>query len=227
MAHSFKSVEGIILRVIPFGDYDQIVSLFTEEVGVIKLFFKGCRSKRDGLPGVCMPLTYVQVVYRERQKSELVSCHEMTLVEPYRFLKQDLTHLETACELLKMVEATQLPGKPAPRLFALLLYFLARLPECVDPAVLVYSFRLKLLKHEGELAFPLSCSVCQVEITAPLYYVQEECFCSLHVQSGAFSLADDELRLIEHLATSQSFSSLATLMLSQELKGKISYFFAC
>src|SRR5437016_2934336 len=98
----FQCVEGIILKVIPFGDYDQILSLFTAEAGLIKLIFKGSRSRRRGLQGVCIPLTVVQVVYKEKN-SELFSCHEMTLVEPYRFLRTDLAQLQAACDMLNAI----------------------------------------------------------------------------------------------------------------------------
>jgi DNA repair protein RecO (recombination protein O) len=220
MSQPFHCVEGIILRVIPYGDYDQILTLFTAEIGLIKLFFKGSRSKRRGLQGICIPLTGVQVVYKEKN-SELFTCQEMALIEPYRFLRRELIHLEAACELLKIIDLTQLPCKPAPHLYALLLYFLARLPECSDPSVLTNSFRLKLLKYEGMLSFPLECATCQEEIACIAYQDRSDSYCEAHRMPGTQRLEMEDIKLLDHLTNCQSFSGLIDLSLSPEFKYKI------
>lgn len=217
----FQCIEGIILRVIPFGDYDQIFSLFTAESGLIKLFFKGSRSRRRGLQGICLPLTGVQVVYKEKN-SELFSCHEMTLIEPYRFLRTHLPHLEAACDMLKAVDASQLPGKPAPHLYALLMYFLARIPDCGDPSLLPISFRLKLLRHDGLLGFPLECSICQEQLLSKAFQNQHESFCEVHRASGALQFDEEEIRLLEHLAVCQNFQELISVTLPIDFKCKLS-----
>ncbi len=220
----FHCVEGIILKVIPFGDYDQILSLFTAETGLIKLFMKGSRSRKRGLQGICIPLTGVQVVYKEKN-SELFSGHEMTLIESYRFLRSDLNHLNAACTMLNALESTQLPCKPAPQLYALLLYFLARIPDCADLAALTSSFRLKLLRHEGLIAFPLECLFCQAILKEKAFHFQGESFCEPHRTAGTIEFDEEEIRLLEHLATCQSFQGIATIVLSDQFKGKFNFVF--
>lgn len=220
----FHRVEGIILKVIPFGDYDQILSLFTAEIGLVKLFIKGSRSRKRGLQGICIPLTGVEAIYKEKN-SELFGCQEMTLIESYRFLRNDLNYLKAACDMLNAVESTQLPCKPAPQLYALLLYFLARIPDCTDLAALTASFRLKLLRHEGLITFPLECLFCQATLKNAFHF-QGETFCEAHRTAGTVEFEEEEVRLLEHLATCQSFQGIAETVLTEQFKSKFAYVFA-
>ena len=107
MSQVFQCTEGVILRVIPFRDYDQILSLFTSDAGLIKVIYKGSRSKRRRGQGLYMPLTQVEVIYCEKQ-GEIFSCHEMVCIESFTFLRKELVFLEVACDLLQVILTSQL-----------------------------------------------------------------------------------------------------------------------
>jgi DNA repair protein RecO (recombination protein O) len=224
MPHPFQRTEGIVLRAIPFRDYDHILSLFTPEAGMMKLLVHASRSKRRGLQGLCIPLTKVEVVYREKE-GEIFSCQEMALIEPYAHVRTDLNRLEAACDLLHAVCCSQLVGKPAPLLYELLCFFLERIPQAASPAALALCFRLKLLKHEGLAAFPLMCSSCGQLLLAEAYICGLEGWCMSHRPVGSFAWSQKSIELINRLAACQSYREICAEEITPQLQKQVTHFF--
>lgn len=224
MSHSFQQTEGVILRVIPFRDYDQIITLFTQDIGILKVLFKGSRSKRRGVQGICLPLTRVEVVYREKN-SEIFACQEMALLESYTGLRKKLNFLNVACDLLQVVAGSQLVGKPAPLLYALLLFYLEKISTISDPWVLAMSFRLKLLKHEGLITYPFFCSICRHDLWSEGYQEEGEWWCKEHQQMGSVYWHPEELQLLYQLALCQHYQELSVCQMSTCVQDKMKDFF--
>lgn len=224
MPHHYLQTEGIILRAIPFRDYDHILTLFTPEAGVMKLLVHGSRSKRRGMQGVCIPLTKVQAVYRER-RGEIFNCQEISLIEPYSHLREDLIRLEASCDLVHAVDCSQLAGKPAPELYSLLCIFLEKLPQALFPASLAVCFRLKLLKYEGLAAFPLMCSACGQLLITEAFLSHAEGWCADHRQTGYSVWSQKSLELIYRFAGSLSYREICAEEVSPQLCVQVTRFF--
>ncbi len=197
MTIELKCTEGIILRTTRFRDHDQILTLFTLDQGILKLFYKGVKKKRQAR-GLYMPLTHVEIIYKEKT-SEIFACENILLLQSYLSLREQLCRLEASCDFLQALQLSQCIGKAAPQLYHLLIYYLGKLPSVLDPWVLATSFRLKILKHEGLLAFiPLS-------------------------KTGRFN--EEELKLVEHLALCRSYNQLAQQILPLGFKLKVKSLF--
>jgi len=216
----FQYTEGIILRVIPFRDYDQILTLFTPHAGIIKVLYKGSRSKRRGVQGLCIPLTKVEVVYREK-RGEIFSCHEITLVDSFSFLRKELLHLEVGCDLLQVILTSQLVGKASPRLYALLCFYLEKIPQTYNPWVLTVSFRLKLLRHDGLIALPFSCSECRQLLQGMAYICEAESWCEAHYPLESQRWEKKELEQLYRLAMCQNYRDIHTDDIPRELQNKV------
>jgi DNA repair protein RecO (recombination protein O) len=219
----FQSAEGIILKVIPFRDYDQILVIFTQEAGLIKVLTKKNRSKK-GAKDRYMPLTKVEVIYQEKQ-GEIFNCQEVAILDIYRNLRTELSHLQVACDLLQILYQTQLLGKPAPQLFALVEFFLKKIPQTKFPDILTLSFRLKLLKHEGILTSPLVCSVCVDALNTLAFFYKGEWFCPKHYPFNSSALDEKELKIFYHLLDSKHYQDLAEMSIFPQTKIKIEKYF--
>jgi len=227
MSHLFQQTEGIILRAVPFRDYDHILTLFTPEAGIMTLIVHGSRSKRRGVQGLCIPLTKVQAVYREKG-GEIFSCQEIALVESYSHLRTELSRLEAACDLLHAVRCSQLAGKPAPLLYALLCYFLERIPHAPYPAALAVCFRIKLLKHEGLAAFPFRCPACGQLLLNAAYTYHAEGWCLSHRPAGSAAWSQKSLEMLYRFADSLNFREICTEEVPSGLQVQAARFFdAC
>lgn len=224
MPHFIQSTEGIILRVIPFQDYHQIVSIFTLGAGLIKVLHKGSRSQRKNGKSPCMPLTKVEVSYYEK-KGEIFGCHELNCTDMFSNLRTDLCFLETGCDLLQVILDSQLMGKEAPLLYHLLYTYLKKIPQTANPWLLAASFRLKLLKHDGLIGFPFICNECGNVLYSEIYTRDSESWCAVHRPKQCIEWDATELRVIYRLAESQSFTEISLLDLSPILLAKITLFF--
>lgn len=223
-SHAIISTEGIVFRVIPFGDYDQIVSVFTPEAGVVKVMQKGQFVKGKKKKGGCMPLTKVELLYREKE-GEIFSCHEMHSIDTFPSLRKSFNVLEAGCDLLQVVQSSQFVGKSAPALYALLCYYLNKISAMTHPELLLASFRLKVLKHDGWIALPFSCSTCGRLLQQEVFMQECEGYCLLHKPSGVVKWSAEELYIVYRLTESQSFQEIASLEISSSLHSKIIRFF--
>lgn len=200
---SSDRTEGIILQATKFQDFDQIVTCFAPEEGIMRLMVKGALNPKLGKAALTAPLSRAEFIY-SRGRSELYSCREISMLNSHLNLRENVLTMEAAFDLLQAVRATQLPQKAAPELYKLLLIYLEKLPLIPDPKVLSTSFRLKTLRHEGLLNFDAS-----------------------HFSS----FSESERELLYLLATSRSFAELAELrvtpMLCQKVRSLFSEILAC
>lgn len=187
-------IEGVVIRAVPFKDYDCILSLFTREEGLIKFVVKGAYHAKNGKGSVVVPLSLIEAIY-SRGRSELYSCSELAMINPQHSLRQSLPFLEGACEMLKAIEATQLPGKVSSELYQLLLVYLKKLPESIDTKCVSASFYLKTLNYEGLLS------------------------------SALFPMNEEDRQMVEVLTLCRDFKSLAQLSISPFLANQIKEFF--
>ena len=224
MFDGLLSTQGIVLRSIPFREYDQILSVFTLEGGLIKIFYKGKRRCRKGGQNGVVPLTLVEVVYRER-RGEIFSCHELAVLETFSLLRKELLFLHVACDLLQVVLDSQWMGKSAPRLYALLCFYLKKIPFAPNPWVLSASFRLKLLVHDGILSLPFICSVCERHLKEVVFISGDERRCVEHRLPDAVRWSFEELSVVYRMTYAQSCREIFQNEISVELREKIFIFF--
>lgn len=182
-------IQGVVIHALAFQEYDRIITVFTPQEGLLKLFVKGAFSSKKSQGASSSPLTLVEAIC-SKGRSELFSCRELNALNLFLDLRKDIATLEAACDLLRVVQATQMSGKAAPELYQLLLAFLGKLPQAPNPLAISASFRLKTLFYEGLLELPLE---------------------------GNYRLTPEIAELIEALTLSRDFKELANLPVNAAL----------
>lgn len=223
MSQTIHLTEAIILRVIPFKENDQILFLFTPDAGLIKVFLKGYRMRKKG-QGVCMPLNLVEVSYKEK-KGEIFDCQEITTLESFPFLRKELLFLEVACDLSHAVLSSQCVGRSSPQLYSLFLFYLKKIPQTSFPWVLASSFRLKLLKHDGLVIYPMICQECQNILENEAFLQGGETWCEKHDPGNSQVLSSSELQKLYRLALCQNFQEIKAEEMTSSLQRKIEEYF--
>ena len=156
-----ERVEGIVLRSTLYKETHRIITLFTSEAGLISLMVKGVKTPER--MALLTPFSQIEVFFRKKL-SDLYLLKDGSLITDNLFLREKWDYLETAGKMGQMILHSQMPGKPAPLLYALFLACLKQLPKFEEPAPLLVLFYLKLLTHEGLLslddrsAFPIPLS---------------------------------------------------------------------
>lgn len=216
-------VKGIVLRVIPYGEEDLIITLFTPQ-GILKLFGQKwlASPSRGGRPAVT-PLMRAEWVLATG-KSDLHRCRDITPLPLYPRVREDFALLEAACGMLEGIHRSQSEHRPAPELYLLLDRYLEQLSVFRQPALALSSFRLKLLSHEGLLHLPEHCFHCRARLEA-LHLSQGVGYCLQHAPAEALRVTEEEWQQLLVLAYSRSLKLLQTLEITPEWVQRIEQLF--
>lgn len=139
-------IEGIVLRVTPFGEKGQIASLFTRQEGKLQTItdLHSAQKRQEWLT----PLLRIESeLFATR--TGLYRTHTYSLLESFAPLRTEYALLQRGCLLLQAIDLSQAGQKSAPKLYELLNFYLSKLHALKDSQVGVSSFYLKLLRHEG------------------------------------------------------------------------------
>jgi DNA repair protein RecO (recombination protein O) len=196
--------EGIVLRSIDYKERERIITVFTSNAGLISLIVKNISRRNSHFLALSTPFCHAEFLYR-KGRSELFRFQDGTVLDEMLSLRNHLGHLQAAGELVNAILYSQMPGKPASLLYALLSVYMKQIPHFENTDVLTASFYLKVLKHEGLLTLSEE-SLSHGEL-------------SIHLPGGAFS--PEESRRLEELLSVRHFERLKELKISPELCAKI------
>lgn len=136
------NTKAFILKSLPYGESDRIVTLFTPSLGKLSAYAKGCPFLQ--------PLSLLEVNLSPGKK-ELYRLKDPKLLDPYLSLRDQFGALKAALKLADSIDRFLPPEVPKPHLFDLLLAYLSKLPSAKNPESFYYSFMLKTLHVEGIL----------------------------------------------------------------------------
>ena len=145
-----EKTEGIVLKSVVYQEDARILSLFTKDLGMISLMVKVVSPRSLQKMAAASPFCQAEFVYLKGQ-SEMLHYRDSTLLEEHLFLRNSLSSLQTAGSLAVALLKSQMPGKSAPALYHLFNAYLKQIPAFTHPPVLISSFYLKVLSHEGVL----------------------------------------------------------------------------
>ena len=211
---------AFILSFLPFEERHAIVSLFSKDLGLIKLFVKNAIKQRE-----------LQQVFLEGEwllnkgKGDLFKLEDLTPLHYYYLhLRQSSLHLEIVHEIRSLLLKHLNTEYPCPQLYNLLKIYIEQLTTTSSPQHLLNSFYLKFLKHEGYLNFHPPCQQCG-NMCQPLFQMKSSFFCAKHAFQHCTQFNEDDLVKMNILAEARSFSTIETLSISLNLSKKIKQFF--
>lgn len=220
---SWETMEGIVVQVAPFQEVDALYTVYTPSLGLVKLVHNFALTSSGRKKGVLSPLNQAEFVYR-KTSSELLTCKEFTILEPHTKLRENLIWMEAGGHLLQVVRQTQPFGKSSPKLYQLLLAYLDNIPKVDDPKILIASFKLKVLRYEGLIAFDNRCCLCD-KLLDEMDYDLGQFYCAEHAPQEGLHFNVEESQIVFVLALTRSLSDLKLLLLDATLEAKIDILF--
>lgn len=148
---------GIVLRTYKLAEADRIVVLLTEQHGKVRAVAKGARKSGSRFSARLEPPSHAALQLYEGRELDTVT--QVETVDHFRAIKDDLDRLTKAASLLEAVDQVAQEREADPALYQLLLGGLRAL-AAADAALLVASFFLKLLAHDGVRPVVEVCAVC-------------------------------------------------------------------
>lgn len=151
-------VEGIVVSETNYSETSKVLNVMTKEYGLIGIMSKGCRNVKSPLRSVSTKLTYGKFIIYYK-KGKLSTLKEVTIINPFKNLKKDITKISYASYLLELSEQVQKQNNNE-GIFNLLIESLKKIDEGYDPLVILNIIELKYLDYLGIMPVIDSCAIC-------------------------------------------------------------------
>ena len=126
-----KAVDGLILRELPVGESDKLLTVLTAEEGRIPIMAKGARSMRSKVLSVCHLYNYVNLEYYEKNDRRWLSGGSVN--DSFFGLSSDLEGAALAAYLSEVAMEITGEGVPAPEILRMMLNCLYCIQENKKP----------------------------------------------------------------------------------------------
>jgi len=161
---------AIVLRSTPYGESDQIVTLYTLDFGKIKGIAKGAKRSRKRFANTLGICSYIQVTFFEKETRDLVRLDHSDLIRPFTSLREDITKLAWASYFIELVN--ELTGERIKNkaLFRLLVFFLNLIDRGMLGEEIQRIFEVRLLSHLGYQPHLDRCTRCQKRLSGEKFF---------------------------------------------------------
>src|SRR5512138_1358862 len=108
-------VEGIVLRVVDYGESDRIVTLLTRERGKVGAFARGARASKRRFSGLLEPFTLLSAELTDR-RGELLGLESASALRAHGGIRTELARIAVAgyaSELASELVRDAAPARPA------------------------------------------------------------------------------------------------------------------
>ena len=154
-----KAVDGLILRDMPVGESDKLLTVLTAEEGRIPIMAKGARSMRSKVLSVCHLYNYVNLEYYEKNERRWLSGGSIN--DSFFGLSSDLEGTALASYLCDVASEITDEGVAAPEILRMTLnslYCIQKKQKPNDQIKAVYElFAAAISGFEPDLS---ACAVC-------------------------------------------------------------------
>lgn len=137
---------AIVLNALTYGESDLIVTLLSEDEGVIKIFAKGAARSRKRFAGCFEPFTLISAGLRIKDDG-LSKIDSADIIKAHYGIRESLERITAGAVMLEAA-ATLEPG-PHAGAFSLLEDTLGLLEKSADPHGLTIIFLVKMLALSG------------------------------------------------------------------------------
>lgn len=158
---SYKT-EAVVLKQMPLGEADRILTLFSRDLGKLRTVAKGVRRANSRLTGHLELLMRVHVSLAQGRDLDVVT--EAETIQSFRGLREDLHRLSMALYLAELVDSFSQEQSANEELYQLLLDALGWLAEGEQPDHLLAYFELRLLEYSGFRPELHWCVECRAEL---------------------------------------------------------------
>lgn len=144
-----KKSRAIVVRTIRWKESSKIVTLYSEEDGLIKMIARGAFRKNNPFAGKLETLSLLRVDYVSKKSRSLQILVESELIKSFQDLRLDLKRVPYALSMLELIQQTFEDGEPDPVFFNFLLEMVQATSVTRYPANALIYFLLKLASYLG------------------------------------------------------------------------------
>lgn len=153
-------VEGIVIRSVPYGEGNVIITLFTEEYGKIGLMIRGAKKARSRHAAVSQLHTYGMYVFYKGNANSLGTLNDAETLQSFSEIRSDLRTSAYAAYFAELVDRFVPDGEASGYLYLQLLAAYEALQSGKDPAIISFLLELKLFHFAGISPITHACARC-------------------------------------------------------------------
>lgn len=155
-----KRTEGIVLKSLPFGEADLIVTYLTIDYGLLKVFAKSPRKIKSRFGSSLEPFTYSKISFIGKEDASLPRLTQSDILRPFYALRENYLRFIDISDMLELNIKFLPEREHHAELFNLLLVTLFKLD--LDSSNLLYPlyYRIKFLEIAGCLPRLDTCGRC-------------------------------------------------------------------
>lgn len=213
---------AIILRRIPLGETDKIITLLSREGGRYNAVAKGARKTTSRLAGATEPLMFLRAAFAEGMNLDILT--QCDIRESFPHLRGDFGLFLRATYVCELLDKTtpERDTVSAPEAFDLLLSTMYILQRAVDPDAAVHAFELQWMRLIGYEPQLFECVRCErpfdgdrvrVAAYAPARGGALCAECANAVRDETMRLSPEAHRVLVDLAASDNARALAAYRL--------------
>lgn len=191
------SAEAIVLRSNPLSESDLIATLFTKELGKIRVVAKAARRIKSRFRGVLESLSHVQVDFYEREHRDLAYLSRCDLEESFFDLQSDYISQVCCAYWVEVVDAVCQDREANPKVFRLILATLRGRRQGLSVVKLMPYFNFWILRLAGFLPNLKVCFQCNSQMSGGGRFFQPEkrIYCRNCKPEGGILLTPDLIDL--------------------------------
>lgn len=161
--------EGLIIRSHNYGENSRIITLFTEDLGIISATVYGAHSKKKGLGASSRIFSWGDIILKEANGK--FRADEISVREGFFPLSEDIVKLSAAVYFADLCYAAIGSNNKDTGVLRLLLNTLyAMCYNSVDANTAKTVFELRLAAEGGYLPITDRCAVCGSSLSEPSYF---------------------------------------------------------
>ena len=144
------NTSAIVLKTFPYGETSLISRCFTKEKGKVSFIIKGAQSKKNLTAVYFQPLSYIQIIYNEKEKRELQIVSKVSFVEIWLKFSLSLKKMTLLQSILEITDFTLEKNDLHPELFTLLIDNIHYFEKgSVEPNLAFWIYECEVLSEMG------------------------------------------------------------------------------
>jgi DNA repair protein RecO (recombination protein O) len=151
---------AILVRQVDYGDADRVVTLLTEQCGILAAMARGARSSRKRFGASLSFFVEAEAQIQHRGSDLLPILLRYEAVRTFPGILKDLAAISQASYVTEVVGALCPPDQPEPSLYALLVEALERLDQGKVSSSALRVVELRALGASGYLPRLNACARC-------------------------------------------------------------------
>jgi len=151
--------EGLVVKNIPFGEANLLVTLYSKQSGKLKAVAKGARRSNSKMVGHFEPLTVAKLSLARGRNLDIVNQVEVT--ENFSSLKSDLTTLARGLYVAELVDGFGSEANSNQRLYDLAVETLEAIQQHPSWELILRRFELHLMRVSGFMPELFHCVDCR------------------------------------------------------------------